>query len=189
METRVSKPQKQTWDPSPSHVTAEQTSGTKLSLGSHSLRSLGFPISSLSTSFQKLPGTREILTDLGLQRILRGSIPVTSGNLDFSSQAANEGCQSEDSRSSLQIGFGRRVAFLTISGWETLLLSSLAAGLSQHQPLPWGTVARFSPPVLLACVVSLCFLRTWNKVITQGLSPKVLARNQTQPCRHLGPCT
>lgn len=27
VETRVSKPQKQTWDPSPSHVTVEQTSG------------------------------------------------------------------------------------------------------------------------------------------------------------------
>lgn len=189
METRVSKPKSRHGILVPAMSLQSRLQGSKLSLGSHILRSLGFPISSLSTSFQKLPGTREILTDLGLQRILRGSIPVTSGNLDFSSQAANEGCQSEDSRSSLQIGLGRRVALLTISGWETLLLSSLAAGLSQHQPLPRGTVARFSPPVLLACVVSLCFLRTWNKVITQGLSPKVLARNQTQPCRHLGPCT
>lgn len=73
-----------------------------------------------------------------MQRILWGSIPVTNGNLDFSSQAANEGCQSEDSRSSLQIGLGRRVALLVISGWETLLLLSSAAGLSQHQPLPLG---------------------------------------------------
>lgn len=45
-------------------------------------------------------------------------------------QAAYEGCQSEDSRSSLQIALGRRVVLLAISGWETLLLSSSATAVT-----------------------------------------------------------
>lgn len=84
----------------------------------------------------------------------------------------------------LQIGLGRKVVLLVILGWETLLLLSSATALSQHHSLQLGDCGWLRS----SCAVGLCCEFAFSGSL-QRLSPKVLARNQTQPCRHLGPCT